>query len=215
MDLKICTKCKIPKPLDDFSFSNKKLMKKESCCKECERKRSKKYYNKNKDRISDKNVLLRVEKNKKSKEYYLKNRDYLLKKSKDYYSDNKEVATVKRRKYQSTKEFKSKRNSKRRKRVNNDECFRIRLSLKNRIYFALKGKAKAKKTLELLGCSLEFFKYYLEGKFKKGMNWSNYGLDGWHIDHIIPCDSFDLSKECEQKNVFIILICSLYGLLIT
>lgn len=32
------------------------------------------------------------------------------------------------------------------------------------------------------------------------MSWDNYGE--WEIDHIIPCDSFDLTKEEEQKRCF-------------
>jgi hypothetical protein len=40
----------------------------------------------------------------------------------------------------------------------------------------------------------------LEKQFTKGMNWKNYGK--WHIDHIKPCASFDLSLEHEQKLCF-------------
>ena len=32
------------------------------------------------------------------------------------------------------------------------------------------------------------------------MSWDNYGE--WHIDHIVPCASFDLSKKSEQKKCF-------------
>ena len=28
------------------------------------------------------------------------------------------------------------------------------------------------------------------------MNWSNYGI-AWHIDHIIPCTSWDFTNEAE------------------
>ncbi len=34
------------------------------------------------------------------------------------------------------------------------------------------------------------------------MNWENYGRKGWHIDHIIPCSSFDLSDPEEQRKCF-------------
>jgi len=34
------------------------------------------------------------------------------------------------------------------------------------------------------------------------MNWNNYGYYGWHIDHIKPCSSFDLSKDLEQRKCF-------------
>ena len=32
------------------------------------------------------------------------------------------------------------------------------------------------------------------------MNWSNYG--NWHIDHIIPCNAFDLNNEFEKRACF-------------
>jgi len=67
---------------------------------------------------------------------------------------------------------------------------------------ALKGIYKAKPTIKLLGCSVLFLKSYLEHQFTKDMNWNNYGIFGWHIDHIKPCFSFDLSKESEQKKCF-------------
>lgn len=34
------------------------------------------------------------------------------------------------------------------------------------------------------------------------MSWDNYGMYGWHIDHIKPCSSFDLSNPAEQKICF-------------
>ena len=46
-------------------------------------------------------------------------------------------------------------------------------------------------TMELIGCSIEFLKEYIANKFTEGMSWDNYGE--WHLDHIRPCSSFDLS----------------------
>lgn len=34
------------------------------------------------------------------------------------------------------------------------------------------------------------------------MSWDNYGYRGWHIDHIKPCSSFNLSDIKEQKKCF-------------
>ena len=52
----------------------------------------------------------------------------------------------------------------------------------------------------LIGCEVDYLMYYIQSKFTKGMNWNNYGK--WHIDHIKPCCSFDLSKASEQRKCF-------------
>jgi len=64
----------------------------------------------------------------------------------------------------------------------------------------LKGNIKSKKTKELLGCTVEELKRYLSNKFVDNMSFENYGK--WHIDHIIPCASFDFSKPEEQAKCF-------------
>lgn len=76
----------------------------------------------------------------------------------------------------------------------------IRQRIRNTIF----RKYRNSKSLELVGCNLDNLKLYLESKFQEGMNWDNHGFgdDRWHIDHIIPCDSFDLTKEEEQKKCF-------------
>ena len=61
---------------------------------------------------------------------------------------------------------------------------------------------KTHRTEELLGCTIEECKTYLESLFKEGMSWNNHGLNGWHIDHIVPCSAFDLTKIEEQKKCF-------------
>jgi len=87
-------------------------------------------------------------------------------------------------------------------RLKTDIDYKLRKMLRNRITAAVKNNQKSKKTMELIGCSIPFLKNRLESKFKKGMAWKNYGLYGWHIDHIIPCAHFDLSKPSQQKKCF-------------
>ena len=72
----------------------------------------------------------------------------------------------------------------------NDLNYRIADSIRNRLRLALKGNSKTGTTLGLLGCSIVEFMFYIEGKFKEGMTWKNWGVDGWHIDHIIPLSFF-------------------------
>jgi hypothetical protein len=66
----------------------------------------------------------------------------------------------------------------------------------------MKEKSKSEKTLSYLGCSTEKFKEHMESQFTEGMNWNNHGFTGWHIDHIIPCSSFDLTKEEDIRKCF-------------
>lgn len=73
--------------------------------------------------------------------------------------------------------------------------------LRSRVYHVLKGVKKSAPTLALLGCSLSQFRAHLQSQFKRGMHWNNYGKR-WHIDHIVPCYSFDLSKPEQQRKCF-------------
>ena len=54
--------------------------------------------------------------------------------------------------------------------------------------------------MELTGCTLEELKEHLASKFTEGMTFENYGK--WHIDHILPCASFDLLLPEEQPKCF-------------
>jgi hypothetical protein len=72
--------------------------------------------------------------------------------------------------------------------------------MRTRIWFALKRKYKSKSTIKLLGCSIEECWQHLESKFQPGMTKENHGL--WHVDHIRPCASFDLTDPEQQKICF-------------
>ncbi len=84
----------------------------------------------------------------------------------------------------------------------NDVAYRLKCRLKGRIRSAVKRASglKAKKSMDLLGCTMPDFLIYIESKFDVGMSWQNYGL--WEIDHIMPCALFDLSKPEHQKRCF-------------
>ena len=79
-------------------------------------------------------------------------------------------------------------------------AYRITHNLRRRTLLALHGHYKADTTIKLVGCSAEELKKHLESLWTEGMSWENYGLHGWHIDHIIPLSSFDLSKEEDQRK---------------
>ena len=80
--------------------------------------------------------------------------------------------------------------------------YRIAKCLRNRFNMFIKKNFKKSSALVLLGCSLEELQKYLEQQFTEGMSWDNQGIRGWHIDHIIPCSSFDLTDIEQQKKCF-------------
>jgi biotin operon repressor len=89
---------------------------------------------------------------------------------------------------------------KKRKKI--DPNYKLRKTLRSRIGCAI-SRIKAKKhmnTMELTGCSINYLKKYFESLFEPGMTWKNHGE--WHIDHIIPCSSWDLTKLQNQQVCF-------------
>jgi len=69
--------------------------------------------------------------------------------------------------------------------------------LRTRLYMAVKKGTKRGSAVRDLGCSVSELKDYLEGKFRSGMSWDNWRHSGWHIDHIKPLASFDLTNREE------------------
>jgi len=74
-------------------------------------------------------------------------------------------------------------------------------AIRRRLYMAYRAQSKTGKTLEYLGCSWQELKQHLESQFKPGMTWENYGVNGWHIDHIKPLCGFDLINPEHLKIV--------------
>ena len=75
-------------------------------------------------------------------------------------------------------------------------------NLRTRVYLALKrqGGIKSKKTMELVGCDINYLRKHLEKQFEPWMSWDNYGK--WHVDHIMPISKFDLTDPEQQKICF-------------
>ncbi len=118
---------------------------------------------------------------------------------KRYYDEKGEEFLERQRERKNTDEFRAwarKYGAKKRK----DIDFRLTKSLRDRLHKAIIGKIKYESAIELIGCSTEELKDYLSKQFSENMNWDNYGK--WHIDHIRPCNSFDLSNKDQQRLCF-------------
>jgi len=160
--------------------------------KEKKKENAKKWYQLNKEKILEKQRLYYLNNkeaiDKRHREKYWENHTKSLERGRRNYHKHKQRSLAYQRKY-------------RNKKWQEDPYYRLKTLLRNRINTAIRGVAKSEKTLNLLGVNdFEDVKKYLSKKFKKGMSWDNYGE--WHIDHIVPCASFDLSKKSEQKKCF-------------
>ncbi len=169
------------------------------CSKECFEKVEKEYqkkYFKNwiKTHKKDKAIL--------DREYYKEHEIKIKKYQIRYHVIHKEeIAKIKKVYWQIySKKHKRERIEYLRNKRKTDIAYKIRCYLSSRIWKALKGINKNSSTSKLLGCSIEQLKLHLESQFTVGMTWNNYGK--WHVDHIRPCASFDLSKSEEQTKCF-------------
>lgn len=80
--------------------------------------------------------------------------------------------------------------------------YKMKSCLYRRLNYFVSGEQKNCHMEEYLGCSFDELRSYLESKFTDGMTWENHSKHGWHIDHIKPCASFDLTKEDQIKICF-------------
>lgn len=176
--MKKCVRCLGEKDFSEFYKDSKSSDGLGYSCIACQRK----YY-------SFENDPIRFNKYKaKKKEYMKKMAEHKANYDKEYRALKKEAI----KEYKKEWEKKNKDNP----------IFKIKRNLRRRLHHVIKGYLKADNTFNLVGCSAEDFKKYIETLFSEGMNWDNYGVGGWHIDHIIPCSAFDMSIEEDQRKCF-------------
>jgi hypothetical protein len=155
-------------------------------------KRVSKYYLENKEEIKKRQKVTK-------KIYYNNNREKINKKTREYYCKNKEKKLLRNKIYRINNKEKVKAHDIWRSKNNVNR--KLSLLLRRRTLLALKDNSKSKNTMSLLGIeNIEFLWKHLESTFKPGMTRENHGK--WHIDHIRPCASFDLSKPEEQAKCF-------------
>jgi hypothetical protein len=87
-----------------------------------------------------------------------------------------------------------------RRRLATDPAFKISEYLRRRVRLALAGTPKSGTTENLVGCSWEQLREWIEAMFQPNMAWKNYGE--WEVDHIIPCAKFDLTDPEQQRACF-------------
>ena len=205
-----CTKC----------FQVKTLLKGKRWCKDCKNeyernrraknreacnKKEREYYQKKKENLKE--FVVDITKSKicgKCKKEKTLDLFYVAKTQGRIRSECKECTLkAKKENYYKNREARNKQTTQYQKnKIKTHPSFRLERNMRSRLYHALRSQKadKSNRTFKLVGCKLDFLKGYLQAKFTEGMTWGNYGA--WHVDHIQPCCSFDLTDEEEQKKCF-------------
>lgn len=215
---KNCKNCQEDHPLTEeywYFYSNGKY-----ACRKAVKDRRDKYRKEHKEEILKKGrekyiinkdyYIKKREKNRDKNKEYLKayranNKEKIKELNKAWKDANKEHIREKRR----TAVAKSGRRKQTgaqwdKERYDNDVAFKLRVNLRNRIRNALKNKFKGGSVSKELGGTDEAIEY-LESKFYDNpitgekMTWANWGVHGWHLDHIKPLSSFNLEDPKEFK----------------
>ncbi len=214
-----CSKC--DHSTDDFKSWGYKCEREVYICTSCKKAqkalRLKKYRQENADKITQQRQEYRSKNKIKlcedAKQRYHKNREEKIAKRKKDSLDpnsafykwklkNKERLRLKAKEYRQKENYYSKLWQYSQERLKTDINFKLVTSLRSQVSSALKNLTKYNKTIPLLGCSISELRLHLEASWQEGMSWENYGRHGWHIDHIKPCCTFDLSLEEDQKACF-------------
>lgn len=219
--MKTCIECNENKYLDGFTRYSRSKDGRTALCKQCRAvrrkiqrlndingalKKEREYRCNNKEIVKRaKDKWLRKNKNYHS-EYVEKNLERVRNKQKEWRKDNEKRLRKKASQYrENNRERISKKSLDKYHKNKHKVQFRLATNLRARLRSAIKNNSKVGSAVKDLGCSIEELKVYLESKFQSGMSWKNYGK--WHIDHIIPLASFDLSdreqflEACHYTNL--------------
>lgn len=116
--------------------------------------------------------------------YYADNKDEIRKQQRDYRKTHREQRRAHNREYEKAKRAGS-------------LGFRLKANLRSRLNQAVRRGAGS--AVRDLGCTIAELRAHLESKFQSGMTWENWGRGPgkWHIDHIRPLASFDLTDRAQ------------------
>lgn len=120
--------------------------------------------------------------------YYQRNRERLIAKAVQHQRDNAAERSVYKSQWQ------------KRKKATEPQFAAIVIMLKMIARTCDRVKMDRKqigRTVAALGYTAEQFRQHIEAQFSDGMSWANHGT--WHVDHIRPLASFDLTDERERK----------------
>lgn len=194
--MKKCTKCEKEQPLSQYHNDKTKKDGKVGTCKSCKAEYRREYYKGNSDKLKA-----------YSYSYYHENKDEVRDKAKKRYIENIEDYRKRRKaQYWAAHEDNIRKSSEYHlQRLKDDSFYRFVARCRKRVWAAFNegGYSKKTKTFELIGCTQDEVRRYVEDQFEEGMSWDNYGE--WHLDHKIPLSSAENEEEiallCHYLNL--------------
>lgn len=221
--MKKCIKC-------DFIGEISLFKPSKNICLSCNKKYYEEYYKKNKEKILEQDKLKEktpeyLEKRSLiMKKYYERNKESIKKRQREYSEENKHIAenyrlVNKEKIKEKSKIYYQKNKTKINKQKtdysnyknNTDPFYKLKKNIRCLISITFKSKTYKKntKSKNILGCTFNEFKLYIESKFEPWMTWENQGnpKDGilelnktWDLDHIIPISSATSEEELIKLN---------------
>jgi len=174
--------------------------------KEVKKRSNKRYNENNKEEIREQRKQFREdnkEKVKKQKKQYRDNNKEKIKKAGEIYRE-KYKEEVRERKIIYYKQYKKNniekvREKSRREWIKKKEnvihIIHGNISCNMRHHLKSNNLSKnGRKAESLIINTFQEIKEHLEKNFLTGMSWDNYGINGWHIDHIIPKEFFKFTS---------------------
>lgn len=194
---KTCTKCKCTKAIEEFGKDASYSSGHKARCKQCS--------------LEDKAISKQKSKTMAAKEQPLIKEkacsDCKKVKAIELFDKDKNYASGRSAYCSECRRARSRAAAPRRKtRYATDTNYKMKCILRSRIITALTRKKlnKATDTMSLTSCSIDDLCEHIEKQFDDSMTWKTHGSGPgkWNIDHVLPCNMFNLEDEFEQRRCF-------------
>jgi flagellar biosynthesis GTPase FlhF len=202
--MKKCSKCGEVKPLTEFYKHESTKDRLFTYCKVCKNKQNKEYRENNPEKVKE-----------TRKKYYKNNLEKIKEQNRKWVENNLEKVKENQKEWARKNRDKRRESDKKWRKKNleyfrnrererlKDPVYKFHTYLRRSIYASLKGN-KNGHWEDLVGYTLEDLMQHLESKFEPWMNWENHGIyeEGklkWHIDHIRPISSFNLTSAEDHE----------------
>lgn len=207
---------------ETFLTDTNKIYCSDKCKKQAKNNTNKRYYEKHKEKITKSRLIYEANNREKikarRKKYYYEhgvkermsqyakdNAKQINERIKQWRKENPEKDRLIRERYkQNNYESIKKRARDKRREYYQDINKRLKFNISRAFNRYFTKSMKTSEYMKYFNYTIEDLKRHIENKFKKDMNWDNYGKL-WHIDHIKPQSWFDFSdieqiKECWSLN---------------